>query len=231
MVRPTLPGVGVVWVVYMRSVVSLAGIVLLAIALVACSGGREKPRKSQDESAGAPPVACAVDPREFADAERVEDFGSARGCGVRNAWRLRSVNGVKLSQPLVMNCAVANVFSHWVESSLQPAAERRFGARVTELTVPAGYACRTRNSVRGAKLSEHAHGNAIDVSGFRLEGGDYFTVKQGWFAGRKIRKFIAEVRGDACGPFKTVLGPGVAHHDDHLHFDLQRHRSGGAYCR
>lgn len=215
----------------MRSVVSVAGFALLALALVACSGGREKPRRSQDAEAEAPPAACAVDPREFAEAERVNDFGSARGCGVRNAWRLHSINGVKLSQAVIMNCATANVFSRWISDSLQPAAEDRFGERVTELTVPDAYSCRTRNNVRGAKLSEHAHGNAVDVSGFRLEGGDLITVKQGWFAGRKTRKFLAAIRADACGPFKTVLGPGVAYHDDHLHFDLQHHRSGGSYCR
>ena len=216
----------------MRQILSVAGMALLAAALVACSGGRDKPRRSERPEAGPPPMACAVDPREFADAEKIDDFGSSRGCGVRNAWRLRSINGVRLSQPLVMNCAVANTFSHWLAETVQPAAERRFGERVTALTVPAGYACRTRNSVRGAKLSEHAHGNAIDVSGFTFESGEQVSVEQGWFAGSKSRKFLAQVRGEACGPFKTVLGPGSdRHHDDHLHMDLQRHRSGGSYCR
>lgn len=216
----------------MRHLASVAGLALLAAALVACSGGREKPKSSYRKEAAIPAVACARDPREFADAEKINDFGNGRGCGVRNAWRLRSVNGVKLSQPLVINCAVANTFAQWIEDSVQPAAESRFGERVTGLTVPAGYACRSRNSVRGAKLSEHAHGNAVDVSGFTLESGEHVSVEQGWFAGRKTRKFLARVRADACGPFKTVLGPGSdRHHDDHLHLDLQRHRSGGSYCR
>ena len=33
------------------------------------------------------------------------------------------------------------------------------------------YSCRTRNHRVGAKLSEHAFGNALDVMGFRLEDG------------------------------------------------------------
>ncbi len=216
----------------MRRFVSVLGCALLAVALVACSGGREKTRPSKQSQTDLPPVACAVDPREFADAEKVDDFGNGRGCGVRNAWRLYAINGVRLSQPLVVNCAVANTMSHWIDEVLQPAAERRLGERVVGLTVPAGYACRTRNSVRGATLSEHARGNAMDVSGFKFESGDHVSVEQGWFAGRQTRKFLAEVRAGGCGPFKTVLGPGAdRHHKDHFHFDLQRHRSGGAYCR
>ena len=33
------------------------------------------------------------------------------------------------------------------------------------------YACRSRNNVRGARLSEHAFGNALDVAGFKLANG------------------------------------------------------------
>mgnify|MGYP000866737801 CR=1 FL=1 len=215
----------------MRNFFSFAGAVALAVMLVACSGGREKPKPSYEESSRLPPVACVRDPREFAEAEKIRDFDNGRGCGVRNAWRISSINGVKLSQPAVVNCAVANTFSQWIDETLQPTAERRFGERVTELTIPSSYACRTRNSVPGAKLSEHARGNAIDVSGFRLESGDYVPVEQGWFASRNVRKFLVTVHDQACGQFTTVLGPAEAHHKDHLHFDLQRHRSGGAYCR
>jgi len=180
---------------------SVAGTILLAVALVACSGGRERPRSSRQVETPPPPMACAADPRQFAEAEKVRDFGNGRGCGVRNAWRVYSINGVRLSQPTVVNCAVANTLSHWLTDIVQPAAEDRFGERVTEIAVPDGYSCRTRNNVRGAKLSEHAQGNAIDVSGFTFEGGDKITVEQGWFAGRKTRKFLADVRSEACGPF------------------------------
>ncbi len=215
----------------MRNLLTFAGIVMLAVTLVACSGGREKPRTSYGDENRLAPVACVRDPREFAEAEKIRDFDNGRGCGVSNAWRLYSVNGVKLSQPAVVNCAVANTFSQWVDQTLQPTAERRFGSRVTEMTIASSYACRTRNSVRGAKLSEHARGNAIDVSGFRLEGGDYIPVEQGWFASRNVRKFLVTIHDQACGQFSTVLGPAERNHKDHLHFDLQRQRGGGPYCR
>jgi hypothetical protein len=215
----------------MRRVVTVVGFVVLAVALVACSGGREKKRYTTRD-VERPSGICPMDPRKFAEAEKVKDFQNGRGCGVEQAWRLYSINGVKLSQPTVVNCAVANATSTWITNVMQPAAEDRFGEPVRELTVAAGYSCRPRNNVRGAKLSEHGMGNAIDISGFRMESGEYIAVEQGWLAGRRAKAFLASVRQGACGIFKTVLGPGSdRHHKDHLHFDLQHHRSGGTYCR
>ncbi len=48
-------------------------------------------------------------------------------------------------------------------------------------------------------------------------------------------KFLTEIRADACGPFRTVLGPGSdSYHSNHFHFDLaQRSKAGkrrGLYC-
>jgi hypothetical protein len=40
------------------------------------------------------------------------------------------------------------------------------------------------------------------------------------------------VRKAACGPFKTVLGPGSdADHALHFHFDLAPRRHGGTFCQ
>jgi hypothetical protein len=215
----------------MRRVFSVLGIACVAAALVACSSGDKKVRHST-RGVVQPEARCVVDPRKFAEAEKVRDFEGGHGCGVRNAWRLHSVMGVRLSKPTIVNCATAHATALWIRDVAQPAADNRFGEKITELTVPAGYSCRPRNNVWGAKLSEHGMGNAIDISGFRLADGEYIGVEQGWLANRKEKKFVAEVRAGACGIFKTVLGPGAdRHHDDHLHFDLQRHRSGGAYCR
>ena len=43
-------------------------------------------------------------------------------------------------------------------------------------------------------------------------------------------RFLGEVRSSACGPFKTVLGPGSPDHSEHLHFDLAPRRHGGTVC-
>jgi hypothetical protein len=90
--------------------------------------------------------------------------------------------------------------------------------------------CRTRNNKRGAKISEHGKGKAIDISGFTLDTGRTITVAGGWRTGQS-RKALLRAWRAACGPFGTVLGPNAdRYHQDHFHMDTARHR-GGNYCR
>jgi len=101
---------------------------------------------------------------------------------------------------------------------------------VTSLKVAAHYACRTRNSRKGARISEHGKGRAIDIAAFRLDNGDEISVLDDWNSSRKGR-ILRRLHASACGPFGTVLGPDSdRHHQDHFHFDTARHRN-GSYCR
>lgn len=155
--------------------------------------------------------------------------GRIRGCGVADAVRVRSVSGVGLSQSSVMDCTTANALKTWLEKSAKPALARKGGGLKT-LRVAAHYACRTRNNKKGAKISEHGKGRAIDISGFKLADGSELTVLKGWHA-RSTSKALRRMHRDACGPFGTVLGPKAdRYHQDHFHFDTARYRS-GSYCR
>lgn len=81
-------------------------------------------------------------------------------------------------------------------------------------------------------MSEHGYGNAVDIASFTLESGRKVTVKDGWRGEDEERRFLREVRSDACDEFKTVLGPGSDRaHKDHFHLDLQARRSGSHVCR
>jgi hypothetical protein len=208
-------------------------LVLLGLSLVACSDDTPISSKKFETKGLVPPSSfCAANPERFGDAQKVTDIDKGNGCFVHNAYRVSGLAGVRFNQSVTFNCSVANVTARWLEDTVQPAADNAFGEKVVGIDVPAGYACRPRNNVRGAKLSEHGMGNAIDISGFTLESGRKITVEQGWFGDRDSKRFLKKVRVDACGPFKTVLGPGAdANHNDHFHLDLQRHRSGGIYCR
>lgn len=155
--------------------------------------------------------------------------GRVSGCGLAEAVRVRSVSDVALSQHAVMDCRTAEALKTWVNASVKPTL-RNTGGGVTGLRVAAHYACRTRNNKKGARISEHGKGRAIDISGFRLRDGSTVTVLKGWTA-RNTGKALRQMHRDACGPFGTVLGPNAdRHHRDHFHFDTARYRS-GAYCR
>lgn len=154
--------------------------------------------------------------------------GKIAACGIRDAVRVRSVAGVRLSQEAVITCETAQALKTWVERGVKPAFRRR--GPVVELKVAAHYACRTRNNRPGAKISEHGRGNAIDIAGFTMMDGEVITVLKGWGQGTTLRP-LSQVRKAACGPFGTVLGPGSdGYHSDHFHLDVAHHRS-GPYCR
>jgi hypothetical protein len=131
----------------------------------------------------------------------------------------------------ILECRLAETLATWIDETVQPRAEAILGGRVTGLRIAASYACRNRNNLDDARLSEHARGNAIDISGFRV-GDRWIEVESGWSAGGAEAEFLRALRTSACGPFKTVLGPGAdAYHADHFHLDMAKRRSGRAYCR
>ena len=86
------------------------------------------------------------------------------------------------------------------------------------------YSCRPQNNRRGAKLSEHSFGNALDIMAFHLADGREVTVLKGWRGNPREQDFLREVFVGACRYFATVLGPGAdMFHYDHFHIDLARH--------
>jgi hypothetical protein len=91
-----------------------------------------------------------------------------------------------------------------------------------------GYECRNRNRAKDGKLSSHAVGLAIDISGFELANGRVLSVKPN--GDDRVRAAIGAIRTAACGWFTTVLGPGSdAAHAEHLHVDILQHGSSERY--
>ncbi|MCZ4354531.1 extensin family protein [Roseovarius aestuarii] len=155
--------------------------------------------------------------------------GRLGGCGVESAVKVRNISGVDLTMRSVMDCTTAKALKGWIDGGMKPAVGNR-GGGVSSIRVVAHYACRTRNSQKGAKISEHGKGRAIDIAGFTLKDGSDITVLTDWGKGRK-GQILRRMHQSACGPFGTVLGPEAnKFHRDHFHFDTARYRS-GSYCR
>jgi hypothetical protein len=206
----------------------------LASGLAACSGGTDLGKEFVAEGVRTPTGQCTVDPRSVADATPLGEVDGPGPCGIRNGWQVTAVSGVGFSQPAKLECQMVGATNDWLNRVVQPAAQSAFGERVVSVRVAASYACRARNNQRGAKISEHSFGNALDVSAFTLASGRTITVEDGWGSWGNGSGFLKQVHGQACGTFTTVLGPEAdRHHEDHLHFDLGRHgRSGtGTYCK
>src|SRR6266566_2835458 len=128
-------------------------------------------------------------------------------------------------------CPMVSALDQWVTEAVQHAAQRWFGEGVIEIKQISAYSCRSMNGQRGAPISEHAFGNALDVAAFTLADGRKVTVKDGWHGPPEERGFLHDVQAAACRQFSTVLAPGSnAFHYDHIHVDLARRASGHAIC-
>jgi hypothetical protein len=87
------------------------------------------------------------------------------------------------------------------------------------------------NGQPGARISEHAFGNALDISAFVLADGRKVSVKDGWRGTPEEQGFLRDIQAAACDTFTTVLAPGSnAFHYDHIHVDLMRRSSGRRIC-
>ena len=151
-------------------------------------------------------------------------------CGVPLPVRVDAVLGVKVSPPLTVNCRTARAFAAWMERGPIRSAPREMGSALVEVRISGTYSCRTRNFVTGGRLSEHAAGNAVDLTAFEFADGRAARLPQDWRKGA-AGTFLLSAWRAACGPFGAVLGPEHDKaHEDHFHFDTAS-RSRGAICR
>ena len=128
-------------------------------------------------------------------------------------------------------CPIVSALDRWLADSVQPAAQRWFGARVVEIKQISAYSCRGMNGNSRAHISEHAFGNALDIAGFTLADGRHISVKDGWKGMSEEQGFLRDVQAAACQRFSTVLAPGSnVHHNDHIHVDLMRRASQRVIC-
>src|SRR5712691_6247643 len=146
--------------------------------------------------------------------------------------RSLSIGGSAAVTPAAtLACPLVSSLDNWMSTGVQPAAQRWFGQPVVEIRQISAYACRSMNGQRGAPISEHAFGNALDIAAFTLADGRKVTVREGWRGLPEERGFLHDVHASACRQFSTVLAPGSnAFHYDHIHVDLARRASGRSIC-
>jgi len=218
-----------------QSRVALASVLLAALALWACSKGpsfvaKHEPWRADEERA------CLASGlvRENAFVAARAALGGPSACGALRPFTVTAAaqGWVQLRPAALLRCPMVPAVEQWVQKVVTPAARYYLGSPVVELKVAASYSCRAMNHVNGARLSEHGHANAIDISAFLLANGQLVTVKVGWHGAFAERNFLRAVHRGACSVFTTVLGPNYdANHRDHFHLDLARHGNNGAICK
>jgi hypothetical protein len=220
----------------MRWGLLLAALGLLASCIPRGDPPRQTPAPRRQAPAGQAPeptdretLQCHVAlAREAVGFRVLPDRMFGGGCTALGSVQLTEI-GTPVTNLGAMRCPLARAFAGWVREAVQPEAQRRLGSAVRRIESFGTYSCRPVNSQGGARLSEHAFANAVDVAAFVLADGRRITVRDGWNGGDEAaREFLRAVHRAGCRRFSVGLSPDSdAFHYNHLHFDLGR----GPYCR
>jgi hypothetical protein len=150
------------------------------------------------------------------------------GCFIPHPIMLSALGGgIDIQPEVLLNCATAEALARFLTGTAAKIAKEELGFPLKSIGQASGYVCRPRNGT--FRLSEHAFGNAVDITSFTLSDGTLIDVD----AARNPQhsEFLSILRSAACGPFSTVLGPGSdADHAKHFHLDLAKRRNGATFC-
>jgi len=215
-------------------------ILLAAMLLASCGGGPD--RRPPPRPAGSRPTtlnlptsretqACFRDlARDDVRYSPLPDRDYGGGCQLIGAVQLIDI-GVPVTGIKGMRCGLARAFVGWTRYALAPAARQILGSDLVRVETFGSYACRNTIGTAAAytRLSGHAIGNALDVSGFVLADGRRITIERGWRSDdARERQFLEVIHRSACKRFGTVLSPDYnAAHYNHLHLEDDR----ANFCR
>ena len=231
--------------------------ILTAFALSACA--RERPN-------GAPPVAILprseaelVQQREQQSRTRQASLGRALPYAldslnrkIERGWKCPSVDAREFAGSQLRFVPAVKVIAPFREQLIQleqiasAVGQRVYGRAPVRIRVAASYVCRPVTG-NGGRLSEHALGNAIDITAFEfpasytvgpdrsltnltLAGELEVRVDRHWHAHgdpvvERHARFLSELTDElvARRVFRTYLGPAHPDHKDHFHFDMAPH--------
>jgi hypothetical protein len=143
------------------------------------------------------------------------------------AVRLDRGRHIEIKPAPLLRCEMAEQFALWLRDDVATRVAKS-GMTLARVETYDDYSCRGRNRVKGAKVSEHGKGNAVDVRGLVFADKKTAMLTDKTFA-KDIR---ADLHDSACARFTTVLGPGSdGYHEEHIHVDLAARHNGYRICQ
>lgn len=198
-----------------------------------------KPKPGQtldaDNSPAKKSASCDLSGVDFESIPPVRgEFSGDAGCGIESPVRLtgirRESSTVVLKGSVTVSCEFAKTLSQWLQNDVLPVAEKHFDGGISSIATGPGYQCRRRNNQPDGKLSEHALGKAVDISGFSMHEGASVSVETDWGKDTPQGRFLKDIHKSACARFTTVLSPeGDEFHKSHLHVDIGCHGKSCTY--
>jgi hypothetical protein len=137
-------------------------------------------------------------------------------CHVENPVEITST-GATWDMPGVVSCDFALRVESFTREVVEPLARERFGQKVVRLHQAGAYVCQ---STRLGNVSQHASGNAIDLTGVDLADGMTITIAHDWAQPGPKSDFLHEIARRACFYFMGILTPDAAPDNaGHIHLD------------
>jgi hypothetical protein len=177
------------------------------------------------------PTACDERLASISEIEPMPRLIGPGACGGSDMVALKAVvladkNLVAVKPTAVLTCGMAESLAGWLRDEAAPRVAA-LGSALMSIENYDSYECRTRNRIPGAKISEHAHGNALDVRALHLADGRRLELTD-----PHVDKALREaLQAAACRRFTTVLGPGDPYHAGHIHLDVIQRGNGYRICQ
>jgi hypothetical protein len=152
------------------------------------------------------------------------------GCGIPHPVLVfRGPTRIVYDPPVTVDCSLARAFGD-VERIVQEEAETHLHARIARIGTLGGFACRPRNYRRGASLSAHAFGSAVDLASFHPVKGTPAIIDRDWEEPKKSTPLREDRRSFLHAVFQRLrrheadltyaVGPDFnAIHHNHFHLD------------
>ncbi|WP_245485017.1 extensin-like domain-containing protein [Ciceribacter ferrooxidans] len=168
----------------------------------------------------------------FRTLPRIDD---GEGCGIDKPVAMTRLSAeVAIEPEVTARCETLLQLARMTRDLVEPAA--RLGlpdmGRLKAVHQASGYVCRKRNGADTGKISEHARGNAVDISALEFEKGPVPMKIVASEDSDLAAAFQRALNAAACLYFTTVLSPGSDDaHRDHMHLDVMKRTGGYRYCR
>ncbi|MBC8035915.1 MAG: extensin family protein [Rhizobiales bacterium] len=175
-----------------------------------------------------PDNGCLVSLRNSgAEFDTLTSVGNGR-CRVDVPVRLHSISTtsgkIALPESPILSCRFARQFALWLSDTGAALVSTHLDNKMAKISTGPGYECRGRNGSSSAKLSEHAFGNAVDITTITTGDGRKIQISDAGSRSSPSFQVLRGLRTTACGYFSTVLGPGSNEaHASHFHFDIGMH--------
>jgi hypothetical protein len=189
-----------------------------------------RPRPPLEAAVTAEPTACDLKLAGIAAVTLLPRLIGPGACGGADMVALEAVlladkTRVDIKPAPVITCGFAEQLAQWLREDAAPRLAA-LGSKLRSVENYDSFECRARNRVAGAKISNHGKGIAIDLRVFTLADGRRISPTD-----ETVEKDLREaLRDSACARFTTVLGPGAAYHNDHVHLDAQVRNHGYRIC-